>query len=104
MRSIAFASALEKYPGDGRCCPPSDPIDDDLDLPSQDPVLRRQIFVSQQESLIDCSADIGEQARPKHSRASLDLIVEPGLYMLLRFQKAAVRKITRPETNPFQYV
>ena len=34
---------------------------------------------------------IGEQARPKHSKASLNLIVEPGLYMLLRFQKAAVR-------------
>jgi len=39
-----------------------------LDLPSQDPVLRRQIFVSQQEFMIDCSGDIGEQARPKHSR------------------------------------
>ena len=26
-----------------------------------------------------------------HSRASLNLIVEPGLYMLLRFQKAARR-------------
>src|SRR5262249_36449376 len=37
-----------------------------LDLTSQDPVLRRQIFVSQQEFLIDCSGDIGEQARPKH--------------------------------------
>src|SRR6267143_4360764 len=33
MRSIAFASALEKCRGDGRCCPPSDRIDDDLDLP-----------------------------------------------------------------------
>src|SRR6267378_7806396 len=63
-----------------------------FDLPSQDPVLRRQIFVSQQEFLIDCSRDIGEQARPKHSRASLNLIVEPGLYMLLRFQKPAVRE------------
>jgi putative transposase len=29
-------------------------------------ILRRQIFVSQQEFLIDCSGDIGEQARPKH--------------------------------------
>jgi hypothetical protein len=36
------------------------------DLTSPDAVLRRQIFVSQQEFLIDCSGDIGEQARPKH--------------------------------------
>src|SRR5439155_4105179 len=33
MRSIAFASVLEKCRGDGRCCPPSDRIDDALDLP-----------------------------------------------------------------------
>jgi hypothetical protein len=52
-------------------------------LPSQDPVLRRPIFVSQQEFLIDCSGDIGEQARPKHSRVSLNLTLEPGLYMPL---------------------
>jgi len=57
------------------------------DLPSQDPVLRRQIFVSQQEFLIDCSADIGERARPKYFRASLNLTFEPGLNMLLRFQR-----------------
>ena len=63
-----------------------------LDLPSQDPVLRRQIFVSQQEFLIDCSADMRDQARPKHSRASPNVVVEPGLYMLLRFQKPAVRE------------
>ena len=37
-----------------------------LDLASQNPVLRRKIFVSQQEFLIDCSGDIGEQARPEH--------------------------------------
>src|ERR1019366_6193250 len=35
--------------------------------------------------------DVGEHASPNHSRASLKLIVEPGLYMLLRFQKAAGR-------------
>src|SRR5260370_25493061 len=33
MRSIAFASALEKCRGDGGRCPPSDRIDDGLDLP-----------------------------------------------------------------------
>src|SRR6266436_2383462 len=33
MRPIAFASALEKCRGDGGRCPPSDRIDDDLDLP-----------------------------------------------------------------------
>jgi hypothetical protein len=32
-----------------------------------------------------------QHASPNHSKASLKLIVEPGLYMLLRFQKAAVR-------------
>src|SRR5258706_12927804 len=37
-----------------------------LDLTSQDPVLRRQIFVSQQKFLIHRSGEIGEQARPKH--------------------------------------
>jgi len=36
--------------------------------------------------------DVSKHASPNHSRASLDLIVEPRLYMLLRFQKAAVRK------------
>jgi serine/threonine protein kinase len=34
---------------------------------------------------------VGQHARPDHSRASLNLIFEPGLYMLLRFQKAVVR-------------
>jgi hypothetical protein len=38
---------------------------------------------------------MGEQARPKHSRASLNLIVESGLYMLSRFQKPAVREKLR---------
>src|SRR5258706_11337182 len=33
MRSIAFSSALEKCRGDGGRCPPSDRIDDALDLP-----------------------------------------------------------------------
>src|SRR5260370_17453010 len=33
MRSIAFASALEKCRGDGGRCPPSHRIDDALDLP-----------------------------------------------------------------------
>jgi hypothetical protein len=47
--------------------------------------------VPQQEFLIDHSSDVGQHARPDHSRASLNLIFEPGLYMLLRFQKAVVR-------------
>jgi hypothetical protein len=34
--------------------------------------------------------DVSKHASPNHSRASLYLIVEPGLYMLLRFQKAGV--------------
>jgi hypothetical protein len=35
----------------------------------------------------------GKHASPIHSRASLNLIVEPGLYMLLRFQKSYARKL-----------
>jgi hypothetical protein len=38
------------------------------------------------------------------SRASLNLITEPGLYMLLRFQKAAVRGTYETEPKPFQSV
>ena len=36
------------------------------DLASQNPILRHQIFISQQEFLIDCSGDIGGQVRPEH--------------------------------------
>src|SRR5664280_2207610 len=62
-----------------------------LDLGFQDTVLRSQIFVPHQQFLIDGAGDVGQHASPNHSRASLELIVEPGLYMLLRFQKAAGR-------------
>src|ERR1022692_1327452 len=62
-----------------------------LDLGLQDTVLRSQIFVPQQQFLIDGAGDVGQHASPVHSRASLKLIVEPGLYMLLSFQKAAGR-------------
>src|SRR5580693_2134694 len=41
--------------------------------------------------LVYGSGDVRKHASPIHSRASLNLIVEPGLYMLLRFQKAAMR-------------
>jgi len=52
--------------------------------------LCRQIFVPQQKFLVYGSGDVSKHASPNHSRASLNLIVEPGLYLLLRFQKAAV--------------
>jgi hypothetical protein len=42
--------------------------------------------------LVYGSGDVRKHASPNHSRASLNLIVEPGLYMLLRFQKAGVRE------------
>ena len=42
-----------------------------------------------------------KHASPNHSRASLKLIVEPGLYMLLRFQKAAVRENYEPGNQAF---
>src|SRR5664280_3688779 len=41
--------------------------------------------------LVYASGDVSQHASPNHARASLNLIVEPGWYMLLRFQKAAVR-------------
>ena len=34
---------------------------------------------------------VGQHVRPKHSRASLNLIVDPDCYILLRFQRAVVR-------------
>jgi hypothetical protein len=34
-----------------------------------------------------------KHASPIHSRASLNLIVEPGLYMLLRFLESYARKL-----------
>jgi hypothetical protein len=40
--------------------------------------------------LVYGSGDVSKHANPNHSRASLNF-VEPGLYMLLRFQKAAVQ-------------
>src|SRR2546421_9183487 len=49
--------------------------------------LCRQIFVPQQKFLVYGSGDVSKHASPNHSRASLNLIVEPRLYMLLRFQK-----------------
>ena len=50
----------------------------------------RYSFLSK-KFLVYGSGDVSKHASPNHSRASLNLIVEPGLYMLLRFQKAAVR-------------
>jgi hypothetical protein len=54
-------------------------------------VLCGQIFVPEQKFLVYGSGDVSKHASPNHSGASLNLILEPGLYMLLRFQKAAVR-------------
>jgi hypothetical protein len=59
-------------------------------LGSQDPVLCGQIFVPQKKFLVYGSGDVSKHANPNHSRASLNF-VEPGLYMLLRLQKAAAR-------------
>ena len=67
-------------------------------------VLRSQIFVPRQQFLIDGAGDVGQHASPVHSRASLKLIVEPGLYVLLRFQKAAVRGNYETGNQPFQSV
>jgi hypothetical protein len=53
-------------------------------LGSQDPVLCGQIFVPQKKFLVYGSGDVSKHANPNHSRASLNLIVEPELYMLLR--------------------
>src|SRR6266576_1454020 len=45
---------------------------------------------TEEKFLVYGSGDVSKHASPNHSRASLDLIVEPGLYMLWRFQKPAV--------------
>jgi hypothetical protein len=42
-----------------------------LDLASENPVLGRQIFIAQQEFLIDHTGDIGQHTRPTHFRFSL---------------------------------
>ena len=72
-----------------------------LELTSEHPVLCRQILGRQQEFLIDHSTDVGQHARPDHSRAPLKLIFEPGLYLLLRFQKAVVRGNYDTENRAF---
>jgi hypothetical protein len=46
------------------------------------------VFIPQQKFLVYGSGDVIKHASPNHSRASLNLIVEPGLYMRLMFQKA----------------
>src|SRR6266404_4045557 len=71
-----------------------------LDLTSQDAVLRRQIFVSQQEFLIDCSGDIGEQARPKHLRfpCNLDFVKREIVGAVSRLEKPNSKR--EPVQNP----
>jgi hypothetical protein len=61
-----------------------------FDLGSQDPVLYGQIFVPQKKFLVYGSGDVSKHANPNHSRASLNF-VEPGLYVLLRLQKAVAQ-------------
>ena len=46
----------------------------------------------------------GKRLPSNHSRASVNLIVEPGLYMLLRFQKAAVGGNYETRNQAFQCV
>jgi hypothetical protein len=45
-------------------------------------------LVPWKQFLVDGSGDVSKHASPNHSRASLSLIVEPGLYMLLRFSES----------------
>jgi len=71
-----------------------------LDLPSQDPVLRRQIFVSQQEFLIHCSGVIGEQVRPKHLGFPCNLSLrESEIVGAVSGSEKAIRK-SEPVQNP----
>src|SRR5664280_2731064 len=53
----------------------------------EEPVLLA-LVIALLEFLVYGSGDLRKHASPNHSRASLNLIVEPGLYMLLSFQKA----------------
>src|ERR1019366_3288649 len=57
----------------------------------EDPVLLA-LVIALLEFLVYGSGDLRKHASPNHSRASLNLIVEPGLYMLLSFRKQAVRE------------
>jgi hypothetical protein len=44
--------------------------------------------------LVYGSGDVSKHASPNHSRASLNLIVEPGLYLLLRFsERSCARRL-----------
>ena len=54
----------------------------------EEPVLLA-LVIALLEFLVYGSGDLRKHASPNHSRASLNLIVEPGLYMLLSFQKAS---------------
>jgi hypothetical protein len=54
----------------------------------EEPVLLA-LVIALLEFLVYGSGDLRKHASPNHSRASLKLIVEPGLYMLLSFQKAS---------------
>jgi hypothetical protein len=54
----------------------------------EEPVLLA-LVIALLEFLVYGSGDLRNHASPNHSRASLNLIVEPGLYMLLSFQKAS---------------
>ena len=61
-------------------------------------VLRRQIFVLQQEFLIDCSGDIGEQARPKHLGFLLYNFAKARLWALFLVEEAYSKR--EPVQNP----
>ncbi len=52
--------------------------------------------------LVYGSGDISKLASPNHSRASLNWFVEPGLYVLLRFKKEAVRGNYETGNQAFQ--
>src|ERR1017187_7263857 len=54
----------------------------------EEPVLLA-LVIALLEFLVYGSGDLRKHASPNHSRASLNLIVEPGLYMLLSSQKAS---------------
>src|ERR1035437_6185661 len=66
----------------------------------EEPVLLA-LVIALLEFLVYGSGDLRKHASPNHSRASLKLIVEPGLYRLLRFQKAAVRGNYETGTQAF---
>src|SRR5664280_2392127 len=75
-----------------------------LDLGFQDTVLRGQIFVPQQQFLIDGAGDVGQHASPNHFCASwlMELRRSWIVGLIEALEKAIRRDSSRLQASPFQ--